>query len=182
MGRITDMGRGIRTGLGLNRECGATVVEFVVIIIFCLLPLIFGILEYAFIFYQEHFIANAAREGMRVGIRADNFNCFDGKPAAGCTANLDRKKAVENDVRDYLAAIYNPADIQEIDVRRLPAELAPGETPPPDKSLKVTVTVNNFFPPLLSALIPGIKDQTTLSYTTTGRYEDPDEYDQEDFK
>jgi hypothetical protein len=51
--------------------------------------------------------------------------------------------------------------------------------PATGKSLKVTVTVNNFFPPLLTGFIPGFTNPATLTYSTTGRYEDPDEYDLE---
>jgi hypothetical protein len=148
-------------------ERGATVVEFSVIASLLLL-VVFGILEFAFIFYQRHYIANAAREGLRVGVRADNFNCFDGFPAKGCTANLDRKNVVRLKIIDYLDSLYQPADIPSI-----------GVVPATGKSLKVTVTVNNFFPPLLTGFIPGFTNPATLTYSTTGRYEDPDEYDLE---
>lgn len=157
-------------------ERGATVVEFAVIVAL-LLVILFGILEFAFIFYQRHFIANAAREGMRIGVRADNFNCFDGVPADECTASLDRKLVVEQKIADYLSALYQPADTQ-LNIERVDAE----------KALKVTVTVNNFFPQLLSELLrmlptAGESDFgkfNTLTYSTTGRYEDPDEYDNEE--
>ena len=142
-------------------------VEFAVIVSLLLL-LVLGIMEFAFIFFQRHFIANAAREGMRVGVRADNFNCFNGVPASGCTANLDRRRVVEKAVTDYLDALYQPADIPLLQV-----------VPAAGKSLKVTVTVNNFFPELLSGFIPGLADQATLTYSTMGRYEDPGEYDLE---
>ena len=157
----------VREIAGKN-ERGATVVEFAVIVAL-LLIIIFGILEYAFIFYQKHFISNAAREGMRVGIRADSFNCFNGVPADGCTTNLDRYHVVRTAVADYLDTIYQPADIQLINAERVA-----------DKSLRVTVTVANFFPQLLSGLIPGLDNPDTLTYSTTGRYEDPDEYDHEE--
>ena len=152
-------------------ERGATVVEFAVVVAL-LLIIIFGILEFAFIFYQRHFVENAAREGMRVGVRADNFNCFDGAPATGCTANLDRKLVVEQAVADYLSALYQPAGIALIGVERI-------NDPGFEKSLKVTVTVNNFFPQLLSGLVPGFVNPDTITYSTTGRYEDPDEFDSE---
>ncbi|MFO7607006.1 MAG: pilus assembly protein [Desulfurivibrionaceae bacterium] len=163
------------TGAGINKvkragnERGATVVEFAVIVI-PLFLIVFAILEFSFIFYQRHFVENAAREGMRVGIRANNFSCFDGKPAAGCTADVDRKLEVEKRVTDYLAKLYQPADIYPPDVQR-----------DPEKPLiKVTATVDNFFPQLLSGLIPGFANQGTLSYSITGEYEDPDEYDDEE--
>lgn len=147
---------------------GSTLVEFAVIVT-VLLFFLFGILEFAFIFYQKHYIASAAREGLRVGVRADNFNCFDGVPSEDCTETLDRKHVVETEVTNYLDALYKPADITLIRVRRVP-----------EKSLEVEVTVNNFFPQLLSGLVPGFDRPTTLTHKAIGRYEDPAEYDKEE--
>ncbi|MEN8135421.1 MAG: TadE/TadG family type IV pilus assembly protein [Thermodesulfobacteriota bacterium] len=152
-----------------SNENGAAAVEFAIIVVL-LLIIIFGILEFSFIFYQRHFIENAAREGMRIGIRANNYSCFDGAPAADCTASVDRKIVVEQKVIDYLSSLYQPANIFPVDVERVDAT----------KSLNVTAEVNNFFPQLLSALVPGFTNQTTLSYSITGMYEDPDEYDNEE--
>lgn len=149
-------------------ERGAAVVEFAVIVVLLLL-LVFGILEFAFIFYQRHFVENAAREGMRIGVRADNFNCFDGVPDTDCPVNLDRKHVVEQAVTDYLSALYQPTDIIQNEAKRVT-----------EKSLEVTVTVKNFFPQLLSGLIPGLDNTANIKYSTTGRYEDPDEYDNEE--
>lgn len=157
------MNKGGETKKRDNYERGATVVEFAVIVLILFLIFI-GILEFAFIFYQRHFVENAAREGMRVGIRANNYETFSG--ATGCTDNLDRFCAVDMAVRSYLATIYQTADISSIEVERVDA-----------KSLKVTVQVINFFPQLLSGFVPGFASQNIFSYSITGRYEDPDEYD-----
>lgn len=163
------------TGAGINKvkrtdnERGATVVEFAVIII-PLLLIVFAILEFSFIFYQRHFVENAAREGMRVGIRANNFSCFDGKPATGCTADVDRKLEVKKQVEEYLSALYQPEDILLVDPKR----------DPDNPRITVAVKVNNFFPQLLSGLIPGFANQTIISYSITGEYEDPDEYEDEE--
>jgi Flp pilus assembly protein TadG len=142
-------------------------VEFAVIV--PLLFLIFiGILEFAFIFYQRHFIENAAREGMRVGVRANNYETFSG--GSGCTDELDRFCAVDMAVRAYLATLYKPADIFPVNIERVENE----------KALRVTVKVNNFSPRLLSGFVPGLANQATLSYGAMGRYEDPEEYDIEE--
>lgn len=145
--------------LGSN-ESGATVVEFAIVVTL-LLVITFGILEFAFIFSQRHFIGNAAREGMRVGIVADNYETFNVVP--GCTDKLNRFCAVEVAVNEYLDAFYRPADIYPLDVVRA------------GDSLKVTVKVKNFFPPLLSGFIPGYVFPVTLSYSAIGIYEDSDE-------
>ena len=97
------MTRNVETKRRRSNENGATVVEFAVIV-FLLLLIIFGILEFAFIFYQRHFIENAAREGVRIGIRADNYDCF----AAGCTG-VSRRDKVYGEVEDYLSPFYQLA-------------------------------------------------------------------------
>jgi Flp pilus assembly protein TadG len=160
-----------------NDQRGATAVEFAVVaaILFFIL---FGILEFGIIFMQEHFVANAAREGVRIGVRANNYNCFNNTPSAGCTA--DRQTVVVTEVNDYLSTLYGPANILKpvagtIDVNRDPISLDAES-----KTLSVTVEVNNFFPPIISslaALIPGTGFDlpSTISYTAEGEYEDPSE-------
>jgi Flp pilus assembly protein TadG len=162
----------VRATLMKNDQTGATAVEFAVVaaILFFIL---FGILEFGFIFMQEHYVANAAREGVRIGVKANNYNCFDNNPAAGCTA--DRQTIVVNEVTNYLSTLYSPADIITNDVSRAPTSLDAES-----KILSVTVEVNNFFPPILSSLatlIPGTGFElpSTISYTAQGEYEDPSE-------
>jgi hypothetical protein len=160
-----------------NDQKGATSVEFALIaaILFFIL---FSILEFGFIFMQEHYVANAAREGVRVGVRANNYNCFNNNPASGCT--VDRQTVVVNAVREYLSTLYSPANIIKPvtgtnDVRRDPISLVAES-----KILRVDVEVNNFFPPIISALatlIPGAGFElpSTISFTAEGEYEDPSE-------
>ena len=162
-----------------NDQKGATAVEFAVIAVILFLVL-FGILEFGLIFMQEHYVANAAREGVRIGIRANNYNCFNNDPAVGCTA--DRQIAVVNAVTDptvgYLSTFYAPADI--IKPVAGTADVTRELVSPTSKILSVTVEVNNFFPPIISSLatlIPGGGFQlpSTISYTAEGEYEDPGE-------
>lgn len=151
---------------GIN-EKGTAVVEFAVIVVI-LLAIFMGVLEFAFIFYQRHFVENAAREGMRVGIRANNFSCFDSE-TNGCSATVARKQVVQQKVEDYLSPLYeitNPDG--QIDVIRIDED--------EDAYLKVTIEVANFFPQLLSGIIPGFSHQNIISYRITGRYEDPEEF------
>ena len=102
---MKTMTRNVETKRRRSNENGATVVEFAVIV-FLLLLIIFGILEFAFIFYQRHFIENAAREGVRIGIRADNYETFDDAPGPGCIDKLNCYCAVDEAVRDYLSTLY----------------------------------------------------------------------------
>jgi hypothetical protein len=115
---------------------------------------------------------------VRIGVRANNYNCFNNTPSAGCTA--DRQTIVVTEVNDYLSTLYGPANIVKpvagtSDVNRDPTSLDAES-----KILSVTVEVNNFFPPILSslaALIPGTGFDlpSTISYTAEGEYEDPSE-------
>lgn len=157
-----------------ENERGATVVEFAVIASLFLV-IIFGILEFALIFMQGHLVENGAREGVRVGVRANNYTNFDGvPPGTDCTLpRCDRKFATEQKVRDYLDIFYSASDITVLDVQRRPRV---DDDPP---VLSVKVTVKNFLPPLVSALVPGYTTPETFEYTATGFYEDPDEYAKE---
>lgn len=152
---------------------GATVVEFAVIASL-LLTILFGILEFALIFMQDHLVENGAREGMRVGVRANNYTTFGGVPAdSECTLpRCDRKLATEQAVLDYLDIFYPDLNAAEnISVTRN----ANGNQP----LLSVTVRANNFLPALISALVPGYTTPRTFTYTATGFYENPDEFARE---
>lgn len=164
----------------LSDQRGATAVEFAVIAAL-LFVILFGILEFGFIFLQEHFVANAAREGMRIGVRANNYNAADfpynsttSPDAATCDSTTNRSVKIDCQVRDYLETLYD-RDNPVVEVVRLVAT--------PD--LQVTVTVNNFYPPILSALVEllpgtgGFSAPETMTYTAVGEYEDRDEWDEE---
>lgn len=171
-----------------GNERGATAVEFAVVAAL-LFIILFGILEFGFIFMQEHYIANAAREGIRIGVRANNFNCFESTSEDGCKdvtpANrVFRKPFVRESLRGtassngYLSALYgrNNPDVT-IDVDRDPDDADPANT---QKALIVTVTAPNVFPPILTSLVKlipgaGFELPETITYTATGDYEDPSE-------
>ena len=151
-------------------ERGATTVEFAVLTVL-LLVVLFGILEFGLLFFQNHFVPNAPREGLRVGVVANNYACFDGAPADGCSAATDRRTAVDAAVRGYLAALYDAGDIVALDI--LSPESAHDDVE--HKPLTVTVTVANFYPTLIAAFIPGYTHPETITFTATGEYEDPRE-------
>jgi hypothetical protein len=168
--------------LSKNDQKGATAVEFAVIaaILFFIL---FGIIEFGVIFLQEHYIANAAREGMRIGVRANNYNCLSPDDTTGCpaTGRVYRKTVVDQKVREYMSSLgYDPADTTQviIDIESTPTPTPPAT--PTKKILSVEVSAPNFFPPIISslaALIPGTDFDlpSTISYTAEGEYEDPSE-------
>lgn len=153
-----------------GNERGAAVVEFAVIALL-LLTIIFGILEFALIFMQGHLVEQRAREGVRVGVRANNYTEFD-TDDPDCSAlphKCNRTKATKLAVQDYLDVLY-PVPDEDIKVE----SSQPVVNDPP--VLLVTVTVANFLPPLVSALVPGYERPATFTYTATGFYEDPAEY------
>lgn len=161
----------------VSNQKGATAVEFAVIasILFVIL---FGIIEFGFIFMQEHFVANAAREGIRIGVRANNYqtssfpystSSFPGETA--CSTTTDRSVKIDCEIRNYLQTLYD-RDNPEIEVVRV--------TDKPE--LQVSVSVDNFFPQILRGLIrilPGTGDFAApdkMAFMVTGEYEDRDEW------
>lgn len=163
----------LRHNLQLNQR-GAVVIEFAVVVLLLLL-ILFGILEFSFAFLQRHFVANAAREGVRIGVRAQNYNCFvaAGIPCTGTNLS-DRGVIVKSLLTDcdnggYLCTLYKD-DIVSDTVTPDRIINADGT-----KTLTVTVTVPNFFPTLISGLIPGYQHPTTITYSASGNYENADE-------
>ena len=150
-----------------RQEQGATVVEFAVVVV-PLLIIVFGIIEFGIIFMQIHLVENAAREGMRRGVVADTYNCWQsGDPVPEGQTCFPRRQTVEQAVREYLASLYEENKIS-VDVENS----LTGDT----KQLRVEVAVENFMPKILSALIPlDSLRRETITYTVTGQYEDSNE-------
>ncbi len=76
---------------------GAAAVEFAVLFLL-LLIIVFGIIEFGFIWLQSHYIANGAREGARVAARLAEPKTTD-------------KLKVENTVKEYLKGVYDVAKV-----------------------------------------------------------------------
>lgn len=162
-------------------QSGATVVEFAVVVALLLVVLL-GIMEFGFIFMQKHFVANAAREGVRIGVRANNYNCFDtADTSKSCTdakppERVYRKGTVASALTDcsaapegYLCSLYANR-MGEVTV-----SVTKPDDPDEKKTLKVAVTAPNFFPQLISGFLPGGLNYLTIAYTASGDYEDPSE-------
>lgn len=158
-----------------GNEHGATVVEFSVVVAL-LVIILWGILEFGFIFLQKHYVANAVREGVRIGVRANNFSSFTGltnNTTDSCnqgTVATDRAYKVDCEIRNYLDTLYDRGE-PIISVSRDPATNPDGTV----ERLDVTVTVPNFFPELLSGLVPGFAAPDQFTYTASGDYENPEE-------
>lgn len=77
---------------GIHGNRGAAAVEFAVLFLL-LIVILFGIIEFGFIWMQSHYIANAAREGARVSAKGhDNTQ-------------------VETAIKDYLKGLYSEARV-----------------------------------------------------------------------
>lgn len=175
--------RGINKGF--NNERGATAVEFAIVAAL-LFVIIIGILEFGFIFLQEHLVANAAREGVRIGVMANNYDSItqdyasstDPGSSGSCYTLTNRSLRVHCEVRDYLQNTLYANREPTVEVR---SEILNEGEETETKKLIVTVNEDNLFPPLLSAFVkalPGVGDfaaPNAITYTATGNYEDPDE-------
>jgi len=88
----------LKRSLSENRnQKGAVVVEFA-ILAGLLIVIVFGIIEFGFIWLQSHYIANAAREGARIA----------SKP--GFADEDAREEAAEAAVQDYLKQFFLYSD------------------------------------------------------------------------
>lgn len=76
---------------------GAAVVEFAVLFLL-LMIIVFGIIEFGFLWLQSHYIANAAREGARVAVSLPDPK----------SADLDK---VESSIKEYLKGLYPDARV-----------------------------------------------------------------------
>lgn len=158
-------------------ERGTTVVEFAVIAAL-VLAIVFGILEYGLIFLQEHYVADAAREGARIGVRANNYDCYKGVRMFGVTTcTSDRETRVIAAVRDYLDVLY---DAEEVTVTILSTDI--DATEDGGEILRVSVQTPNFCPPLTVGLLKLLRSgsdargPTQIAFTASMEYEDHKEY------
>jgi Flp pilus assembly protein TadG len=117
-----------------HNEKGAAVIEFA-ILLFLLMPLLFGIIDFGFIWAQSHYLSQATREGARAGGR---IATYDG----GAITNLiEVEDAVEKSVETSLSQFYNkPGQISEI-INKIdtPQLVSVGA----QQALKVSVTINS---------------------------------------
>jgi hypothetical protein len=143
---------------------GATTVEFAVVAAL-LLVILFGILEYALIFLQEHYITNAAREGARVAVRANNFDCDDGNFLPGFTSCLgvasDRVDVTIKTVADYLSILY---DADEIITEVNTIDLDDDNATKDDRVVQVRVEVDNPFTNITPQLLKLLRSGSNISH------------------
>ena len=125
-----------------DNENGAAVIEFAILLLL-LMPLLFGIIEFGFLWAQSHYLSQATREGARAGARIatydSDFNIINQSAV---------KAAVDASVNTTLAKFYNkPGQVAKIVTIDTPKLVTVGTLP----ALEVRVTVNSsaIWPPML---------------------------------
>lgn len=76
-----------------KRERGATTVEFAIIFVL-LISVLFGIIEFGILLYDNHILTNASREGARAGVVMRNIRLSD----------AEIKAIVEDYAADYMVS------------------------------------------------------------------------------
>ena len=87
-------------GSKTGRESGAAVVELAIVLPL-LLIIVFGIIEFGFLWLQSHYIANAAREGARIAAKLPDLD------------TAASKKQIQDGVREYLKGLPFYGDIDD---------------------------------------------------------------------
>jgi Flp pilus assembly protein TadG len=137
----------------LRVQNGTAVVEFA-LVLFPLVVLIFGMVEFGFFLYNQQVITNASREGARAGIVAQDPRVPDGQIAS-------------------IVNIYCQQYLVTFGARNDPVtSVTRGDTPNPPLTVTVTYSYGFLAIPKLINLIPGIiTDPYPMTAVTTMRCE-----------
>lgn len=138
-----------------SNENGAAVIEFAILLLL-LMPLLFGIIDFGFIWAQSHYLSQATREGARAGARIATYD-------SGVITNpVEVKAAVDASVNSSLLQFYSKPGqlVQIINKIDTPGLVTVGTQP----ALKVSVTINSdkIWTPVLwqfLSLIPSSDEQ-----------------------
>ena len=126
---------------------GAAVIEFAVLLLL-LVPLLFGIIEFGFLWAQSHYLSQATREGARAGARIATYDSD-----FNITNPVEVKAAVETSVKGCLEnAPFYQDRVDKIATISPPTLVFFGSSQP---ALAVNVTVNSaaIWPPMLWQLL-----------------------------
>ena len=148
-------------GIWGNR--GAAVVEFAILFLL-LMVIVFGIIEFGFIWLQSHYIANAAREGARVAARLEDPKNYRIPVDKAVTDYLKGLPLYKGEVVKSCCEGSN--DIIKVAIEDEKIEAGPGLNL---DAVKVTVTVDTteVWKPILWDLLrlinPDAKDVSAIS-------------------
>ena len=117
-----------------HNEKGAAVIEFAILLLL-LMPLLFGIIDFGFIWAQSHYLNQATREGARAGAR---IATYDG---GAITNPAEVTDAVEASVNSSLSQFYSkPGQLAKIVNKIDTPQLV---TVRSQQALKVSVTIHS---------------------------------------
>ncbi len=131
-----------------HNEKGAAVIEFAILLLL-LMPLLFGIIEFGFLWAQSHYLSHATREGARAGARIATYDS-ETKTITNLAAV---RVAVTTSVNACLeTAPFYAGRVDDISDISAPTLVFFGSTQP---ALEVRVTVNSsaIWPPMLWQLL-----------------------------
>ncbi|MFN7145321.1 MAG: TadE/TadG family type IV pilus assembly protein [Myxococcota bacterium] len=89
--------------MATHRRRGAAAIEFAFVLLL-LIPLLFGIMEYGWLFLQQSNITSAVREGTRLGVTYDQEETPD--PADAAVARVNELLASYNLTGATVVAVY----------------------------------------------------------------------------
>ncbi len=137
-----------------NSEKGASVVEFALILPL-LLVMLFGIIEFGLILYDQAMLTNASREGARAGIISSSPRLSEAQIRTIALNYLDD---------GHLLKTFDSSTATPNVTALIPADPSFGE----DLTVKVSY-VYNFL--LIPGFIPGIPSSITLAAESVMKYE-----------
>jgi len=127
----------------ITDQKGAALVEFAVVL-FLLVVLVFGAVEFGILYYNKQIITNASREGARAGIIAYGREAY-------YKTDGDIKEIVKNYCINHLITFSGSPDLVDEDITLVPGDRTDTASPPFEfgSSFTVAVTYNYGF------LLPG---------------------------
>lgn len=126
---------------------GAAVIEFAVLLLL-LIPLLFGIIEFGFIWAQSHYLSQATREGARAGARIATYDSDFNISNPG-----EVKVAVETSVKACLEKAPFYQDRVDKITKNITSTLVFYGSSQPALSVNVTVDSAAIWPPMLWQLL-----------------------------
>jgi hypothetical protein len=146
-----------------KEQCGATIVEFAIVLPLVLL-LIFGIIEFGLLIYNKQILTNACREGARAGVEQA---APPGVTQSPNRYNLDQIKTV---VRNYCSAnlvtfgsSVNPPNFEPVDPDCVDCVYYCPVFASPPKKLQVKISYDYQFlvlPNIITGLFSGNMNNT----------------------
>ena len=96
-----------------ENEKGVSAIEFALVLLFILFPLIVGVIDFGHLFKHKQVIDNAAREGVRAAVKGDDITSIRDKIT---TYYNNEIKATDRFSLTIDPPVYNPSKVVGADV------------------------------------------------------------------